>query len=261
MSGILSWFRKENKGVGETENPKSESDTDNVSHKGKTEQVQAPTSTDSLQDRVGVDLVVDSHVAEYFKDFPEPYREKAIQRFSKREGLFRWEIFRRAAMEREMESARRGVFLEDRREWLQQREELEQKHVEKLTMEASQVRDEKDIPAWEKFVLQYVPLQDDETMGWKLITVVNFSLLGAALMWQGFKFRRSNPHLERWRIYMQLSGSAGLCCLCQVGAVYRLMDWGIFDRSIDKRDAVTRVFDDAKDDAENLLNLFRGKGS
>lgn len=199
----------------------------------------------------------DPKVVEFFKDFPEPYRQKAVERFSSREGLYRFEFIRDMAMDNEMRNALKGIFVEDQREFDEMiyRKKLEDQ--QEAFEKEKELFYSRDIPAWEQRVLQYIPLQPGDKMWHKLALSANLSAFGFAFLTSWWDFQKSTlrPGLK----VRTLIGSAGVCGCMQVVAVYKLMDWGPFDRSVDKRSLFDKVVDDCKKDLKMILDHIDDK--
>ncbi|CAL1534606.1 unnamed protein product [Lymnaea stagnalis] len=128
-------------------------------------------------------VVIDPKVAEYFKDFPDPYREKVVQRYSKREGIYQLDFFRDQAMLNERKMVSRGIFQQDRIEHEHKLKEIEEQERKVQDKERIQKNLEREIPEWEKTLQQYIPLQADDIMALKLFQTINLSLIGASLIW------------------------------------------------------------------------------
>ncbi|GFR96897.1 hypothetical protein ElyMa_004463100 [Elysia marginata] len=202
---------------------------------------------------------LDPKVVEFFKDFPEPYRQKAVERFSKKDGLYRFDMYRDMAMSHEMRSAKRGIFLEDQREYEEMIQVQRREDQKQALQEDKESFHTRDIPAWEQRALQYIPLQPGDKMWLKLALSANISAFGLAFLAKWWGFQRSSPRPPRQRVVRTLIGSAGVCCLMQVVAVYRLMDWGPFDRSVDERSVYDKIVEDCKRDLKMIQDHIEEK--
>ncbi|RUS85376.1 hypothetical protein EGW08_006861 [Elysia chlorotica] len=201
----------------------------------------------------------DPKVVEFFKDFPEPYRQKAIERFSQRDGFYRFDIYRDMAMNNEMSNAKKGVFLEDQREYEEMIQEQKREQMKLEMQEEKELFYSRDIPPWEKKVLEVIPLQPGDRMWLKLALSANTSAFGMAFLAKWWNFQKSIPSPPRQKVVKTLIGSMGIFCSMQVVAVYRLMDWGPFDRSVDERGFLTKVVDDTKKDLKMIQSHIERK--
>jgi len=89
---------------------------------------------------IPLDFKPDPKVVEFFQDFPEYYRDKAVRRYSIRRGWNRIDYFRDKEMKREMKLALQGRFLEDKREEEQRQYE---DYLSKLETRSDEVRAKK----------------------------------------------------------------------------------------------------------------------
>jgi len=89
---------------------------------------------------IQLDFKPDPKVVEFFQDFPEYYRDKAVRRYSIRRGWNRIDYFRDKEMKREMKLALQGRFLEDKREEEQRQYE---DYLSKLETRSDEVRAKK----------------------------------------------------------------------------------------------------------------------
>ncbi|BFZ06821.1 hypothetical protein BsWGS_09860 [Bradybaena similaris] len=196
---------------------------------------------------------VDPEVVEFFKYFPEPYRQHAIERYSKRDGLYRWKIFRTLDMDKEKESALMGVFLEDIRRAEQLAKEQQEADRKEAYEEQKRHFHDREIPDWEKWLLNYIPLQPGETMKNKLAGAFFTSSSGVFAV----LFAISNlkhPGISRLRAYGLLVSGSVLCICLQKVAFDRLMDLGPFDLSVDSRPLADKLGDDLKQSYEEIVN-------
>ncbi|GFO04140.1 hypothetical protein PoB_003064500 [Plakobranchus ocellatus] len=203
----------------------------------------------------------DPKVVEFFKDFPEPYRQKAIERFSKREGIHRFEIFREMAMSNEMRSAQRGIFLEDQREHEEWSKTLTEEQLVLARQREKEMFQSRYIPPWEQHVLKVIPLQPGDKMWLKLAITANASAFGIAFLAKWWNFKKSVPKPRTPVLMRTFIGSMGICCFMQLFAVARLMDWGPFDRSVDERYFLTKMTEDFQKDLKTLLQYLDEKSS
>uniref|UniRef100_A0A0B7A2T4 Uncharacterized protein n=1 Tax=Arion vulgaris TaxID=1028688 RepID=A0A0B7A2T4_9EUPU len=153
---------------------------------------------------------VDPKVAEFFKDFPQPYREKAIQRFSSRDGLYRWDFYRDSQMQQEINAALQGIFLEDKRE----ADELEIQKAEQDRLNDYEERKrnfkDRDIPEWEQQSLKFIPLQPGDRMSRKLLQSGSCALTGVLSLGMAVSaIRQKSSKTRRQDI---LCGLTLFCC-------------------------------------------------
>ena len=102
-------------------------------------------------------------------------------------------------MRNEMMSARKGIFLEDQREFKEWTQEQKKEEQELARQKEKELFHSRDIPQWEQKVLKFIPLQPGDQMWLKLALSANASAFGLAFLakWRSFS-RRSVFSLARF---------------------------------------------------------------
>ncbi|XP_059157532.1 uncharacterized protein LOC131941929 [Physella acuta] len=204
---------------------------------------------------------LDPKVAEFFKEFPQPYRDKVIERYSKREGLHHFDFFRDMDMDNEMRCAKNGVFLEDQRRLKEEQEESSRQALEKEKERRRQEQLQREVPEWEKNLSQYIPLKPEDTMTMKLKDSCLLSLIGIFALWSVTDHIRSRP---KWKMYVRITSCIGCFFFAEAVAVSRLFYWGSFREPVDgsyRFSAITkREFEEQVQHIEDFLaNLTTNK--
>jgi len=206
-----------------------------------------------------INFIPDPKVVEYFDIFPEFYKQRAVERFSNRKGLNRYDIVRDYFMQRERSTyINSGKFLEDNRLLKEKRQQDIIEKINNDVEEQKQKRLKEGIPDWEKAVLEYLPLNDGDAMWEKLFIATNFSVAGLGLLYSGFTFKRraKSPGLGQWKLIMAALSGVGACSFLQFAAYYRLYDLGYFNEETDRRGPLTKLEEDIVDTAEVALDKF-----
>jgi len=217
------------------------------------------TSTDTSGNESKIDVLPDPKVAEYFDIFPEYYKQRAVERFSNRRGLNRYDLVRDYFMQRELSAyLKDGVFLEDKRLRRDKRNQDIISNINNKAEEKKEKRLKEGIPDWEKEALKYFPLNDGDEMWEKLVVAGNFYVAGLGFLYSGltFKKRAKSPGFGKWKLITAALGGVGACSFLHFAAYYRLYDLGYFNEATDRRGPLTKLEEDIFNAAEIALDKF-----
>lgn len=209
-----------------------------------------------------LDFVPNPIVVDIFKDFPPYYREKAIERFSKREGFLRIDPVWYYHMEEERYAGKRGNFMDDTRFEEAPKEDAKRKKIADFAIENKKRREaEGEASQFENSISRTfgIPLQDEDSALEKLAELTGFFGCGIGFLYSGFTYERRNHHLKpKWMVIGRgIVGVGAFLFLSGFVTYYRFTDTGYFDRSVTKG----KVFDQITQDlstgiADKVLDLL-----
>jgi len=208
------------------------------------------------------DFVPNPEVEEIFKNFPQYYREKAIKRYSKREGILRVDLAWYYYMGEERSLGMQGKFKEDKRFDEEAIKEAKNKDIAKAAIENKQRREaEGEENQFEKTFSRTtgIPLQDEDSVREKLIELGALFFGGFGFLHNGWTYERRHHFFKpKWMVRARKMGAVGLWLFMSgFCTYYRFTDTGYFDRSVDKRRMLDQLEDNLSNDfADKVLDLF-----
>jgi len=185
-------------------------------------------------------------VVEIFKDFPDFYREKAIERYSKRQGWLRLDPVWYYYMSEEKNAALQGRYLEDERTKEMVKNQQAEKYYEDKAKEYKIQKENNPNMLQERVKTTFgIPHQEGESFEGKMFELALMAFCGVTMAHNGFTYAERYPYKPKWYgTVRRISGLFGCLCFSVVGVYYRFFDMGYWDLSYDKRSLLARVEED-----------------